>query len=382
MILKCRAYSEQRCRSCTTIEVDYENGLAQKILKLKDLFPQLDLSEAIKNSEIVEYRNKAKFIIAGSLKNPVVGIPSPTDKFMASELLDCPIHEKELNEVALFIKSRISEFLLTPYDLRTKKGEFKYLIITQSFSEKEISVRFGMRSSESLPRVGKLSKFLTEHFPSIKVISFEIQPKHAALFEGETTYLLDEKFITHKMNDYKLLSSTTSFFQINSKIAQRLYSRVFEEYKNKEINTALDLFCGVGGFSFELSKFSKNVIGIELSENAIECANASLLLNNFKNIKFICDDAYNFKKYLQDNQCDLITVNPPRRGIGEKFCHLINEINPRFLVYSSCNPETLKTDSEILKDKYKLIKMIPVDMFALTNHLEVLTFWERINLAS
>lgn len=382
MILKCSAYSEQRCRSCSTIEIDYEIGLASKVKILGELFPEMDLTEVIKNSTASEYRNKAKFIIAGSLKNPVVGIPSPTDKFMASELLDCPIHEKELNEIALFIKSRISEFLLTPYDLLTKKGEFKYLIITQSNGEKEISVRFGMRSSESLPRVGKLSKFLTDHFPSIKVISFEIQPKHAAIFDGETSYISDEKFIVHKMNDYKLLSSTTSFFQVNSKIAEKLYQRVYKEYQDKKIKIALDLFCGVGGFSFELSKFSNNVIGIELSENAIECANASLLLNNFKNIKFICDDAYNFKKYLEDNQCDLITVNPPRRGIGEKFCHLINEINPRFLVYSSCNPETLKTDSEILKDNYKLIKMIPVDMFALTNHLEVLTFWERINSPS
>lgn len=378
MILKCKAYSEQRCRSCAAIEVDYETGLAQKISKLSELFPQVDLLEAIKSLELIEYRNKAKFIVAGDLENPVIGIPDPFNKFKAKELLDCPIHENLLNDIAYTIKGYIKEFLLTPYDLETQKGEFKYLIISKSHREEEISIRFGMRSSESQPRVKKLSLKLLEIYKNIKVISFEIQPKHAAIFDGEASYILDEKFITHKMNDYKLLSSTTSFFQINSNIAQRLYNRVFEEFKDKKINTSLDLFCGVGGFSFELAKFSSNVIGIELSENAIECANASLKLNNFKNIKFICDDAYNFKKYIGENQCDLITVNPPRRGIGEKFCHLINEISPNYLVYSSCNPTSLKEDFEILKEKYKLIKMIPVDMFALTNHLEVLTFWERI----
>lgn len=376
MLLKCSAYVEQRCRSCSIIEKEYEEGLSEKIINLKKLFPKIEIDEVIRTKSLIGYRNKAKFIVAGNLENPIIGIPDPKDKFKASMLLDCPLHKQELNDIAYEIKANIKEFLLQPYDLETKKGEFKYLIITSSLGKNEISIRFGMRSSESMPRVGKLAKSLILKFENIKVISFEIQPKHAAIFEGETSYILENKFIAHQFDGYQLLSSTTSFFQINSQVAQELYSRVFEYMKGYQIGTSLDLFCGVGGFSFEAAKFSRSVIGVELSENAIECAKQSLHLNDFKNLKFICDDAFNFKNYLGDEKCDLIIVNPPRRGIGEKFCELINQIGPKFLVYSSCNPDTLAQDATILSQKYKLKKLIPVDMFALTNHLEVLTFWE------
>ncbi len=370
--MNCNAFVEQRCRSCSLIEEDYKVALENKIQAIRELFPSAEVAAPIMTKDLQGYRNKAKFIVGGTLEDPTLGIPSPQNKFQVSPLLDCPIHQDTLNEVSIFIRDHIKEYLLTPYNLDTKKGEFKYLILTAARSTGELSVRFGMRSSEARPRVEKLVKILLKTFPTIKVVSFEIQPKHAAIFEGETHFLTEERYITHDFENFKLASSTTNFFQINSEVAKCLYDEVFKRYKNQDINLTLDLFCGVGGFAFSAGRFSKKVIGIELSKNAIDCAKSI----KSQNVLFHCDDAIKFQLYNKE-KVDLLIVNPPRRGIGEKFSKLICDIAPDFFVYSSCNPQSLKADSEIFGKNYELEYLVPVDMFALTTHLEVLSFWKK-----
>lgn len=372
MKINCNAYSQNRCRSCTLIELDYMDSVNQKITGLNLLFPEDKILKPITTDKIHNYRNKAKFIVSGSLESPIIGIPSLEDKFKVVSLLDCPIHHETLNELASYILSQIKVFNLIPYSIEEKKGEFKYLILNIARKTNEISVRFGMRSLESFQRVQKLSSYIHEKFSTVKVVSFEVQSKHAAIYEGETHYLTDEKYICHDFEDFKLLSSTTSFFQINSEVAKCLYDKVYERFKNESINLAIDLFCGVGGFATSISRFAKKVIGIEISENAVNCAKEL----NIKNIEFFCDDAFKFTRYNQE-PIDLLVVNPPRRGLGKDFSELICKISPKYLVYSSCNPKTLKDDADTFMTHYELESIIPVDMFALTKHLEVLSIWKK-----
>ncbi|MBD66206.1 MAG: 23S rRNA (uracil(1939)-C(5))-methyltransferase RlmD [Halobacteriovoraceae bacterium] len=372
MKLNCRAYIEKRCQSCSLIELDYATGLEQKIEGLKSLFDESLFEPALAMDRLAGYRNKAKLVVGGDLSHPVLGIPSLKNSQMVTTLLDCPIHHPKLNEIVLCIQSKIFEFKLTPYSIAERRGEFKYLIINIAKKTGEISVRFGMRSLESFERVKKLTQLLQKNFSEIKVISFEVQPKHAAVFEGETYYLTDEKYIQHDFDEFKLLGSTTNFFQINSELAHTLYQKVYQRYQDEDFKLGVDLFCGVGGFAQVMSRFCDKVIGIEINENAIACAKESAA----ENIKFFCDDAFKFPEY-NKNPIDLLVVNPPRRGLGNKFSELICKMAPKFLVYSSCNPQTLRADADILERDYELESIIPVDMFALTEHLEVLSFWRR-----
>ena len=372
MKITCQAYIQKRCISCSLIEKDYEDALAQKVSDLQLLFPAEKILPAIKTDDLLEYRNKAKFVIGGTLENPIIGIPSHLDKYSVSPLVDCPLHHRILNELAVFILDHIREFKLVPYSIEEKSGEFKYLILSVARKTNEVSLRFGMRSSESLPRVRKLMSLLQEKFSNVKVVSFEIQPKHAALFEGVTHYLTENKYIEHDFDDFKLLGSTTHFFQVNSEVAKSLYDKVYQRYKDESIKLAIDLFCGVGGFAFSMARFAQKVIGIEISENAIECAKKL----EAKNVEFFCDDALKFSNY-NKGPVDLLVVNPPRRGIGKQFSELICQIEPKYFVYSSCNPHTLKADADIFMSHYELESITPVDMFALTEHLEVLSFWKR-----
>jgi 23S rRNA (uracil747-C5)-methyltransferase len=348
-----------------------------KVDSLKEFFDKAKITVPIKSNKIIEYRNKAKFIVGGDLDNPVVGIPSPSNIKVVSPLVDCPLHTNSINNIALLIKDLICEYKLTPYDINSKSGEFKYLIISEGHETGELSIRFGMRSLESFERVSKLYSYLITTNPNLLVCSFEVQPKHAAIFEGEERFLSSKKYIQHDFGDIQLSSSTSNFFQVNSEVAKKLYDKVYARFKDENINTAVDLFCGVGGFAQQLSRFSSRVYGIEINQVAIDCAKHSASINNLKNIEFICDDANNFENHIKD-EVDLVVVNPPRRGIGIDLCKIITKINPKFLVYSSCNPKTLAADIKILSRDYSIESLTPIDMFPLTNHLEVLCILVRI----
>jgi 23S rRNA (uracil747-C5)-methyltransferase len=378
--VNCNAFDSKRCNSCGLLSFTYEQGLNNKIEIVKNMFANVNFLDPVKSKIISGYRNKAKFIIGGDLLNPIIGIPSPKNIKIVSPLVDCPLHIKIINDLAIFILKSISEFNLIPYDINTKKGEFKYLIITQGHLTNEISIRFGMRSLESFERVEKLYSKASKIFPNIKVMSFEVQPKHAATFSGTEHYLSLDKYIHHDFGDIQLASSTSNFFQVNSLVALNLYKRIYDRFKDKGLNIALDLFCGVGGFAISLGKISNLVFGIELNQVAIDCANYSLEKNNLSNVTFICDDANNFETHIKD-KIDLVVVNPPRRGIGEKLCKLLLKMSSKYIVYSSCNATSLNDDIKILNSDYEIESMTPVDMFPLTNHLELLCIMvKRSNL--
>jgi len=378
MMIECKAYDLNRCKSCDLIKSPYDDGLNLKINALTNLFGNSKILEPIRSERIIGYRNKAKFIIGGDLTRPILGIPSPADSFAVSPLTDCPLHSKNMNDLANLILTNITEFNLNPYDLKSKKGEFKYLIISQGHLTDELSIRFGMRSLESFERVKKLYNKLIQANKKIKVVCFEVQSKHAAIFEGVEYFLSPDKYIQHDLSDITLSSSTSNFFQVNAMVAKKLYKNVFNRFKDENITISLDLFCGVGGFAQELGVFSKKVFGIEINQVAIDCANFSVKQNDLSNIKFICDDANNFKVHIKE-EIDLVVVNPPRRGIGQNLCELLNSINSNYIVYSSCNAKSLSKDIEFLGDNYQIESITPVDMFPLTNHLEVLCILVKVS---
>jgi 23S rRNA (uracil747-C5)-methyltransferase len=375
-MIECSAYDSNRCQSCQLIKTPYLDGLESKIELVRESFETQELLDSIQSDYILEYRNKAKFVVGGDLSSPILGIPGPQDNFKVSPLLDCPLHTKLTNKIANSILSNIRKFKLVPYDIVNKTGEFKYLILSEGHGTAEISIRFGMRSLEALERVKKLYVSLKEQYPQIKVCCFEVQPKHAAIFTGVEHFLSDTRYIQHDFGEIQLSSSSSNFFQVNSLVAKKLYEVVLLRMEEEQINISVDLFCGVGGFAQQLSKFSHKVYGIEINQVAIDCANYSKNQNNLKNIEFICDDANDFKKYISA-EIDLVVVNPPRRGLGDDLCNILSTMGAKFLIYSSCNPKTLKKDLERITSHYELESITPVDMFPLTKHLEVLCILKR-----
>jgi len=275
------------------------------------------------------------------------------------------------------LKKLLAVYDIIPYDLLTKKGELKYLLITYSQSTNELILRFVLRSKESLDRLRKLAIVLIEQHSLVKVVTANIQPVHQAILEGEEEIVLTNRdYITHNFGTVVLYQGPRSFFQTNSAMAQSLYEKFQKELSKLGVNTLLDLYCGVGAFSFYAKKFCIKVVGIEISKEAIGYANKARETNLGSDIVFSALDA---DAFLQNNsqRFDAIVVNPPRRGLNDQIITQLIKLSPNYIFYSSCNAETLERDWQKLKNDYEIKSLQLFDMFPFTSHFETLTVLSR-----
>ena len=183
-----------------------------------------------------------------------------------------------------------------------------------------------------------------------------------------------DNYITQKLDKYKYLVSPDSFFQVNLNICEKLYNKI-NEYVGSNKNI-LDLYCGTGSIGIYVSQ-SNNVIGIEINEFAIMDANKNKKLNSIENIKFICGDSSEKIQNLNFNP-DIIIVDPPRSGLKNITIANILKMNPKQIIYVSCDPMTLVRDLNILSKNYNIEEITPFDMFPNTKHVECLVNLKKI----
>ncbi len=184
------------------------------------------------------------------------------------------------------------------------------------------------------------------------------------------------KNIIANLGEFKFYVSKDSFFQVNMNVALKLYNKVLEYLDGGK--SVLDLYSGTGTISLFLSKHFDEVIGIEINEEAVRCAFSNKELNNISNVRFICGDVSKEIHNLKF-QADSIVVDPPRIGLTIKGISDILNINPRRLVYVSCDPMTLARDLKLFEEKYDIKEVTLFDMFPWTYHVESVCLLIRKN---
>lgn len=185
------------------------------------------------------------------------------------------------------------------------------------------------------------------------------------------------EFTTTTIDNLTFKVSKDSFFQVNKFLLSKLYNQVIE-YAGKDKNKkVLDLYCGTGTITLLLSKYFKNVVGIEINKEAIICANENKKINKIKNVSFICGDV---SKNIHNLNSDIIVVDPPRSGLSEKTIIDILKINPEKIIYVSCDVITLARDLKVLNNNYDVVEVSPYDMFPHTYHVECVSLLCRKNL--
>jgi 23S rRNA (uracil747-C5)-methyltransferase len=391
---QCNYFNLGQCKSCTRIELAYHLQLEKKISTLeaalvaaKLIHPQIALGFQAQNP--FNYRNRAKFVVAGTIEQPLIGMADNAQNVIDLPL--CPLHATEIVSLAPILKETISKYKLTPYDIKTRQGELKAIIVRVGSETQEIMVRFILRSRSLEKRVRNAASYLQELNSNIKVVTLNIQPKPAAILEGEEEEILTAATQIHEtlrgFDNRKIHFgiSPKSFSQVSSKCAESLYRRAAEEIAKTPGISLLDLFCGTGCFSIFAAHSAENSLGIELSESSINDAIYSANLNGISNCNYIVGDASAFGKSIEriggNKSPDIILVNPPRRGLGESICREINAINPQKIIYSSCNHETLIADLKLLSGHE--IKSVEIfDMFPQTEHFETLVVAEKISLSA
>lgn len=380
--LSCIYFEKNLCRSCVLLDQSEQARNSEKLNSFSNLIrnnlgSNIKIEPIFVPNAVFPSRSKAKLSVSGSVERPILGLIDSRQK--ATELLDCPLHFQALNSIAHFLKSFITTANLIPYDIEKRVGELKGLILKSNANQTEIMVRFILRSKEGLFRIKKHLSQLLNEFESIKVVSVNIQPKPAAILEGpEEIILTESSFIWETHETCFLAYGPQSFSQVTPETARALYLFVSQLLASTKVKSLIDLFCGVGGFSNYAAPTLEWAHGIEISENAIDIAKMVRDKNEFKQLQFTSGDVEAFLKDYNGPKPDAVVVNPPRRGLSENILNSILTLAPRYVAYSSCNPETLVRDLRVLQSHYEIITLKPFDMFPLTPHLEAVAFLARV----
>lgn len=313
-----------KCGGCTfwNVNINKENEIKENYIKR--LFPNVKVNTIISNNEI-NYRNKVTFHI----HNGKLGYYQKNSNNLVI-IEECLILNKEINKIKKYLET---------LDL-TKVTE---IMIRYSNNYDELLINFK----------GQLKDY--DHLKKIKNIK-SIYINNDLVYGNPT--------IKEKINNLEFLIGPNSFFQINTNMIANLYNSI----KNfiTPSSSLLDLYCGTGTIGIYLNEYFEHILGIDIVKENIENAFLNKEINKIDNISFQHKDASS----IENTYFDVVIVDPPRAGLGEKTKeHLLN-INSKIIIYVSCNPNTLKKDIEKLKEKYQLVEIIPINMFPKTEHIE------------
>ncbi|MCS3409296.1 23S rRNA (uracil(747)-C(5))-methyltransferase RlmC [Serratia sp. AKBS12] len=374
--MHCALYTAGSCRSCQWLEKPYPQQLADKQHHLQTLLAGRQVAQwlAPAAGQQGAFRNKAKMVVSGSVERPLLGMlhrdGTPVD------LCACPLYPASFAPMLTLLKTFIARAGLTPYNVARKRGELKYLLLTESTLNGEVMLRFVLRSESKLAQLRAALPWLQQRLPQATVISANIQPVHMAILEGEREIPLTERqALEERFNQVPLYIRPQSFFQTNPQVAADLYATARDWVQALAIDSMWDLFCGVGGFGLHCASPQTRLTGIEINAEAIACARQSAAALGLRQVEFQALDSTHFAT-AEGEVPQLVLVNPPRRGIGQALCDYLHRMAPDYILYSSCNAQSMAKDLAMLPD-YRIERVQLFDMFPHTAHYEVLTLLVR-----
>lgn len=374
--VQCHHYDAGRCRSCTLLDLAYPAQVTGKqehcAALLGPLAPDLTWLPTVESAES-GFRNKAKMVVTGTTDAPVLGILAEGG---GVDLTDCPLYPPALQASFGAFADFVTRARLVPYDVRARRGELKYVLVTLS-PDGDLMARFVLRSTESLPRIRKHLPTLLDALPSLRVVSVNLHPEHKAVVEGDTEVLLTAaETLRMRVNGIDLHLRPQSFFQTNTDVAAALYRQGREWVDDAAPATVWDLYCGVGGFALHVAGPDRDVVGVETSAEAVASARLTARDAGLDRTTFLAQDATAFA-LAQRTAPGLVIVNPPRRGIGETLSTWLEDSGVRHVVYSSCNASSLARDLALMPSLRPRAARV-LDMFPQTSHYEVAVLLERV----
>jgi 23S rRNA (uracil1939-C5)-methyltransferase len=302
------------------------------------------------------------------------------------DLKECRIFLKDTGRILDAAREWMKAFGIEPYHMSRHTGVMRYLVLRHS--KYYDGLMAGAVVALTPEEFEKRREDLLKLFEALRAVR-PLASAYACLNKGVADVTLTEEIlplhgegcIKERIGDIDYSLYPASFFQTNSSCCGRLYEAVKESLRRIGGN-ALDIYCGSGGITLQLAGIFDRVTGIDNSTRNIEYAVKNAASNRIKNAQFLSADA---EKFLADSRKDgsledfaAMVVDPPRAGLGRKTRSIILENGAPRLVYVSCNPMTLADDLKELVKSYKIRKVMPVDMFPHTRHLEAVAVLERI----
>ena len=305
-------------------------------------------------------------------------IPGMWSKIL--DLNECFLQEDPSNAMRLAIKKHAVENGLEFFDVRNQEGFLRTVMFRQN-SKGEWMILFQLFRQEK-ENQQKLFDFMLSEFPQIKTLLFCINAKqNDSLYDQDVQTYYGDGFLMEEMEGLHFKIGPKSFFQTNYKQALNLYAKTLEFADLKGDEVVYDLYTGTGTIAQYVARKAKQVIGIESVQESIDAAKEHAELNGLTNCTFYCGDMkeiFNDEFIAQHPKADVLITDPPRDGMHQKVVEQILKIAPEKIVYVSCNSATQARDLALMKDHYKLVKILPVDMFPQTHHVENIALLVKI----
>lgn len=297
-------------------------------------------------------------------------IPGMWSKIL--DLKECYLQEEPSNSIRLAVKNYAVENGLEFFDVKNQEGFLRTLMMRQN-SKGEWMVLFQLYKEDQENREA-LFDFLLERFPQIKTLVYVINSKpNDSIYDQDVITYFGDGFLMEEMDGLRFKIGPKSFFQTNYKQALELYRKTLEFADLKGDEVVYDLYTGTGTIAQYVARNAKQVIGIESVQEAIDAANEHAELNGLSNCTFYCGDMkdiFNDDFLANHPKADVLITDPPRDGMHQKVVEQILKLSPEKIVYVSCNSATQARDLALMKEEYQLVKILPVDMFPQTHHVE------------
>ena len=371
------------CGGCDFWHMDYAEETRLKAERVKGCLNRLageNLEEVpiLAAPECHGYRNKAQYPVASKKGRAYAGFfRAGTHDVVENKR--CRILPEETDRVKDAVMDYVNQYRVSVYDEATHTGLLRHIYVRRGAVSGEVLVCL-VCNGRKLPKAEALVERLKK-IPGFTTLVLSVNTKKGnAVLGEEFITLYGPGYIQDTLCGLTFRLSPRSFYQVNHHQAQRLYRAAMEQAGITKADTVLDLYCGVGTITLAMAAAAGKVIGVEVIPQAVEDARENAARNGITNAEFFCGDAGQAALALEGQgvRPDVITVDPPRKGLSADAIQAISRMNPRRLVYISCDPATLARDVALLKENgFRLQSAQAADLFPRCAHVETVVTLSR-----
>jgi 23S rRNA (uracil1939-C5)-methyltransferase len=385
------------CGGCLWQHVPYEAQLVMKQEIVKSCFANERLDTGCVLPVMgcdapFEYRNKNDFTF-GFGKTPALGFFESEMKISAGRkrqergqvppvfaVQSCALQSVWADRILSKVRALLAESGLSYYHPGSRRGILRSLVIRQSAALGDVLVHF-VATKDCAQELTPVANALIQDEEVVKGVVLSVNNKRSKnAVPQEQTILAGQDWIVEQVLGLTLRVSPTTFMQVNTKQAEKLYEIALDFAELTEQDQVIDLYCGTGSLSLLLAQRSGSVLGIEVIDAAVQDAKRNAAVNKIENCDFVCGDVAEVLPSCVKNgkRPQVVTVNPPRAGVVPEVIQEICSVRPQKIVYISCNAETLARDLvHFNRGGYRIRVVQPVDMFPQTPHVEVVVKLEQ-----
>ena len=372
-----------RCGGCDFRHMSYDEELWAKRTRVQDALTriggaEITVEDILGAEQPLHYRNKSQYPVGAD--GSIGFFQARTHKVVP--IRRCLIQTEAADHTAQAVGEWMRRYKISTYDETTGKGLVRHVCVR--VNRKGESLCCVVVNGNKVPREPELAAYVTAAVPHTVGVLLNSNTRRGNVVLGDKYRMLfGRNYLMDTLCGLEFKLSMPSFYQVNRDQAEVLYGKALEFAGLTGNETVLDLYCGIGTITLCLAKAAKRVIGAEIVPPAIRDAKENALRNHIENAEFFCGDAADIAAKLESDglRPDVVTVDPPRKGLAPEVIASVAAMGPEKVVYVSCDPATLGRDVKIFREfGYEAKRAAAVDMFPGTAHVETIVLLQRETL--